>query len=219
MAKRQHTEVEDYLIEHISIPTYFNKYLANKAKGINELSDLTGTATVCPFHDDVNPSFRFWKTKKLFVCFGCHVSGDVINLHRLTLQRKYGGKITRDFAVKDLCNLYNIKTATSEEEAAKAAKGIRGNIPSAVVVEKSLFQRARENMDLNKALVENRKQFNLLTFRRNNEQIKNNPNIDTATRFKSYDDLDLMASVALAATDDQLAAIKDITLADISAAV
>lgn len=216
MSKKQHSELEDYLIEHISIPTYFNKYLADKSKGINELSDLTGTATVCPFHDDVNPSFRYWKAKNLFVCFGCHVSGDVINLHRLTLQRKRGGKVTRAYAVQDLCSLYGIKTVKTEEEAEKLAQ--EGTTDS-VVVEKSIFQRARENLDLNKALMDNRRQFNLLTFRRNNEQIKANSNLDEDSRFKAYDELDLMASVALAATNEQLSVVDNMTLADIDAAI
>ncbi len=37
----------------------------------------------CPFHPDHNPSFFVNPNKRLFCCFGCGASGDVIGLYML----------------------------------------------------------------------------------------------------------------------------------------
>ena len=102
-------KLEEFIVDTISIPDYFNAHLLGTKEGLTRLVDAAGSASCCPFHDDVNPSFRYWKVKKFFNCFGCGVSGDVINLHRLTLQRKNNVRVTRDAALMDLCRLYNIK--------------------------------------------------------------------------------------------------------------
>ena len=102
-------KLEEFVVDTISIPDYFNKHLLGTKAGLTRLVDAAGSASCCPFHDDVNPSFRYWKVKKFFNCFGCGVSGDVINLHRLALQQKNNVRVTRDAALKDLCRLYNIK--------------------------------------------------------------------------------------------------------------
>lgn len=102
-------KLEEFIVDTISIPDYFNAHLLGTKEGLTRLVDAAGSASCCPFHDDVNPSFRYWKVKKFFNCFGCGVSGDVINLHRLALQRKNNVRVTRDAALMDLCRLYNIK--------------------------------------------------------------------------------------------------------------
>ena len=213
--------VEKYLLEHISIPAYFNKHLVDKSKGIHELNELVGTSTVCPFHDDVNPSFRYWKAKNLFVCFGCGCSGDVINLHRLTLQRNTGRKVSRKKAVEDLCRIYNIQVVTTPVAPVNAPEGTTAedNSTGGVIQEKSPFDRAREALDLSTALVQNRKEFTFLTFKQRNDQIKNNRNLDFEQRFRDYDALDLDACIAVNVSDDNLRALQSISLSDIDAAI
>src|SRR5882672_3114028 len=34
---------------------------------------------ICPFHDDHKPSLRVNATKKLFVCFACKASGNILD--------------------------------------------------------------------------------------------------------------------------------------------
>ena len=102
-------QLEEFVKDTISIPTYFNAHILPTKKGLNKLTDHASSASVCPFHDDVKPSFRYWQVKRMFNCFGCGVSGDVINLHRLTLQRKNNVSVSRETALYDLCKLYNIR--------------------------------------------------------------------------------------------------------------
>ena len=187
--------LEQYLIDHVSIPEYFNRFLANKEKGIAELHEETSTATLCPFHDDVNPSFRYWKPKRFFMCFGCGVSGDVINLHRLVLQRAARVKIARETAVKDLCRIYNIKYSNH-------SKG-KKDAPELTVVEKvSVFERCRRATHLQTELVEQRKHFSFAMYKQQNTRIKDNSSLTAEERFKAFEELDFKASVAVNATDD-----------------
>jgi len=45
---------------------------------------------LCPFHDDMNPSFKVDPVKQRFKCFGCNEAGDVVDfiqrLHGLTFK-------------------------------------------------------------------------------------------------------------------------------------
>ena len=61
--------LEQYIIDTISVPEYFNKHVIGLKPGLTPLNDLNGSASLCPFHDDVNPSFRYWKVKKFFMCY------------------------------------------------------------------------------------------------------------------------------------------------------
>lgn len=191
--------LEQYIIDTISIPAYFNRFLADKKKGIVELHEETSTATICPFHDDVNPSFRYWKAKRFFMCFGCHVAGDVINLHRLRLQRQMGVSVSRVSAVNDLCKLYNIQY---KGKAGKGAGGIITKDNVEVADDISVFERCRRSLHLSDALRENRKHFNFLTFKQQNDSVKNGQS-DWSAKFKAYEELDLRTCVAINATDDR----------------
>lgn len=196
--------LEQYVIDNISVPDYFNRFLADKSKGIMELHEETSTATICPFHDDVNPSFRYWKPKRFFMCFGCGVAGDVINLHRLTLQRKLKTKVARETALKDLCRIYNIqykRHPSSKSKQAEETESLPGDPPS-IVEEISVFDRCRKSIHLMEDLREHRKHFTLTSFKQQNDRIKNNTDLTLEEQFRAFEDLDFKAGVAINATDD-----------------
>ena len=77
----RNAQLEAFVCDTISIPVYFNDHLYGTKEGLTKLVESSGSASVCPFHDDVNPSFRYWQAKKFFNCFGCGVSGDVCDCH------------------------------------------------------------------------------------------------------------------------------------------
>ena len=54
-----------------SIETVISDYVSLKKKGKNYLG-------LCPFHSEKTPSFNVSPEKKLFHCFGCNESGDLI---------------------------------------------------------------------------------------------------------------------------------------------
>lgn len=43
---------------------------------------VKGNKALCPFHDDRNPSLRFYPITNSFNCFGCKAGGDVIEFIR-----------------------------------------------------------------------------------------------------------------------------------------
>lgn len=201
--KHKLTALEQYVIDNISVPSYFNTYLLNTKAGLTALTDSCDCSTICPFHDDVNPSFRFWKSKKFFICFGCHISGDVINLHRKTLSRQAHRNISRAEALKDLCRLYNIPVKT-EKMAAKQELVL--DIPNQKSEEKPLtaFEKARQSLDMQNSLVEHRKHFTLDKFIAQNQGIVNNPNLNEQRRIKAYAKLDLKACIAASLIDEKI---------------
>ena len=55
---------------------FYSKYLQNlKKAGVNKLK------SICPFHDDHDPSFFIDTAKGLYKCFGCDASGDIFNFY------------------------------------------------------------------------------------------------------------------------------------------
>lgn len=201
--KKGLTSLEKYVIDKISVPQYFNDYLYNTKPGLTKLTDSCDCSSICPFHDDVNPSFRFWKSKKFFICFGCSISGDVINLHRKALQHKSHKAISRAEALKDLCRLYNIPIKL-EKTAVKSELVL--DVPDKKLEEKPLnaFQQARKSLDMQSAVVEHRKHFTLDKFIATNQRILHNPNISEDIRIAEYAELDLRACIACSLVEEQV---------------
>lgn len=225
---KKRSVLEQYIIDNISIPDYFNKYIyANLKPGLTAMTDHDGSSSLCPFHDDVNPSFRYWKPKKLFMCFGCRASGDVINLHRLTVQAKTHKPMSREAAIKDLCRLYNIiykpnktyHTGTGIDDSSNAIE-VPEDAPDAKVVEDiSVFDRCRKEMLISEALADHRKSFNLNIYKTQNAQIRGNSNLTLQQKFAAYAELDLLACTAISCTDDKLEAANNLTIGDIRDAI
>ena len=55
--------------------------------------DMTPVAK-CPLHDEDTPSMRYYEETNSFYCFGCGAGGDVINLHRMFMEKTNGRKPT-----------------------------------------------------------------------------------------------------------------------------
>lgn len=224
MPSKANKALEEYVIEHILIPDYFNRFLYNTKPGLSKMADVNGSASCCPFHDDVNPSFRYWRQKKFFNCFGCNISGDVINLHRLALQRKTHTRVSREKALYDLCKLYDIQMTTqvktnriTKQESKQDV--IQMGTVTTEIQNLSVFDKCRQAIDLNSALVESRKHFSLLTFQRENRQILANNNLTLDERFQAYDKLDNKALIAISIDEGHLSDVEKMTIASINSAI
>lgn len=214
--------IETYLIDNISIPDYFNEHIYGTKEGLSKLVDVNGSASCCPFHDDVNPSFRYWKQKKFFMCFGCSVAGDVINLHRLTLQKKTGRRVSRNFAIEDMCKVYGIKYKSKRAGTKKVEEPeeVETSDEKVVIEEDSVFDRCRKSLNIDEALVESRKHFSLNMFKRANQSIiKVSKNYKLETKFAKFDELDLQACVAIAAGEDDFQTAENMRIENIKSAI
>ena len=77
------------IIEHTNIVDVIGKYVKLKKSGANYFC-------LCPFHPDNNPSMSISPTKKIYKCFSCGASGNVI-----TFVQKFK-KISFTQALKEL---------------------------------------------------------------------------------------------------------------------
>ena len=113
MRERQ-TEIERLAVKKIRFDKYFNEHIAGIKPGVKELNKGT-RALICPFHDDINPSFHFWYETETCYCFGCHKGGDVISVYKL-FEEQYKNRVLTDVqAAKELLDLYNVDYAYLQE--------------------------------------------------------------------------------------------------------
>ncbi|MDC4163646.1 DNA primase [Mycoplasma sp. T363T] len=64
-------QLAKYIRENVSVSSVISKYIDLEKKGSNYKS-------LCPFHDDNNPSFSINDAKHVWKCFSCNESGGVI---------------------------------------------------------------------------------------------------------------------------------------------
>lgn len=64
-------EIINQIIDKVNIAEVISEY-------IQVLPDGTGFKSVCPFHNDTNPSMKISPNKKIFKCFSCGAGGNVI---------------------------------------------------------------------------------------------------------------------------------------------
>ncbi len=182
MAKRALTENEQRLVDNIPISQYYNDYVHPLNPNKFRLMKGEKPTSLCPFHDDTDPSFHDWRAKKLFRCFGCGTVGNVIRFHQL-IRRDYHKEIlSHQEAVKSLARLYGIELIFDE---------VTGEIKeeSAIDIAKKKFNR--------EYVVKNPKDLSIMTissFRYANNQIKNNKNLAEEKKIGSYHSLDVMYS-------------------------
>lgn len=107
---------------------FYSKYLQNvKQIGGDEFQSL------CPFHEDTNPSFSFNNQTGQYFCHGCNKKGDAIHfyakLHSLYTRRDFG-KI-----LKGIANDFGIPFEEKKSRIAKAYdyKDANGNLLFQVV--------------------------------------------------------------------------------------
>lgn len=103
--KRTAREIE--LCKRVPLHDYYNTHVQPLKKGLSKLSK-SSVVTICPFHDEKDPSMHYWYTKRTFKCFGkCGISGDLIAMH-MNKARVYDKRsLTRQKAFEELCHMYN----------------------------------------------------------------------------------------------------------------
>ena len=89
-------ELVDKILDDVEIADHIGQYVPLKSHGKNELF------ACCPFHNEHTPSFTVTPNKRLFYCFGCKASGNVIQFE----QQMFG--LTFEQAANKLANQYGI---------------------------------------------------------------------------------------------------------------
>ena len=90
--------------ERASIVQVINEYVPLTKRGHNHVG-------LCPFHSEKTPSFTVNEEKKIFYCFGCNATGNVITF----LMKKDG--LAFPEAVRALASRYGIAINESKREA------------------------------------------------------------------------------------------------------
>lgn len=187
MAKKILSVNEQKIVDNVSIVDYYNTYIVPVRQGFRTIADVKPSG-LCPFHDDTDPSFHYWKEKKLFHCFGCKKTGNIITMHILWQGQEYKRFINVDTAVKELAQMYNIQLDLQE---------------NGKLVETSPFEKARKIFDTKQYEVNtfDMKNLTIAGFRTFNNQIKTqvsrNPYLLGEQAARLYDKLDLTLSTYL----------------------
>lgn len=169
------TPIEKLAKDNVDLVTFFNDHIAGCKPGVGKLV----RATVCPFHDDTDPSFHYWEKIHGFRCFGCGVTGDVIKLYQLYCEQYLGKKYTRVEAAKALLDMYKIEYGEIENaESANIFEQYRNEY-----IKRGTFRPKRGMMDINQ-------------FREQNREIMNIEDIDE--RIAYYNILDRRAALVIA---------------------
>lgn len=182
----QKSDIVNLAINRVSLADYFNKYVVGLKTGVTAVTDGT-SATLCPFHDEHDPSFHIYNYKGItrYKCFGCGVSGTVVDLFILT-QRMYHNIIykTYDEGAIALLHLYGIDVASEN-----------------VVVE-SPFDIAMKKVQ-SYGVLDIKPDFNFARFRTINNTIKNGNYTSNQSRARAYEEIDRMATAYLMMDDDK----------------
>lgn len=100
----------NFVKDHLDIITVITEYTNLKKTGSQYWKAL------CPFHHEKTPSFSVSPHKKIFYCFGCHQTGDVINFIEKV------ENITAIQAVQYLVQRYNLDVPDSIEKNSPQVK-------------------------------------------------------------------------------------------------
>lgn len=97
----------------VNIADYYSQYIQHLEKKYGEYSLHGSKLVVCPLHNDNDPSFglinhRFLKGVKMYHCFGCSKSGNVIRLHQLVQSKFYGRTLAEKDACIELAKMYEL---------------------------------------------------------------------------------------------------------------
>lgn len=116
--------IEDYVLTYrneegkvVANPEdYYDMIIGPQEPKYGRHSMTDGGQVVCPFHDDINPSMGTMKDRnkpgvKLFHCFGCGKTGNVIKMHQLTLSRFMHKEMSSEDAAYELASIFQIPVA------------------------------------------------------------------------------------------------------------
>ena len=85
----------DDVRNYVKIPKYFEQIIVPQLGSYYSDYPVDFDArpvACCPLHDEDTPSMRYYEETNSFYCFGCRKGGDVIQLHRLFMEKQNGDK-------------------------------------------------------------------------------------------------------------------------------
>ena len=96
-----------------NIPDYYDKIVHNLGDLYQDRSLNYHRTVICPLHDDTDPSLglmnhRFLPKVKLYHCFGCNSTGDIIRFHQRVESRYHKREINEKTACEELAQLFGI---------------------------------------------------------------------------------------------------------------
>ena len=113
----------DIILQNVDVVDYYEDYIRPMEPKFQPYSMVGNKLVLCCFHDhmDLNPSFGYYTKKengisyKLYHCFGCHKTGNVIRLHQQMQYQYYQKKLTEKEACLELAKLYDINVEDFED--------------------------------------------------------------------------------------------------------
>lgn len=183
MAQRALSENEQKLVDNITISQYYNDYI--HPMDTQKYRKMVGEkpTSLCPFHDDTDPSFHDWRAKKLYRCFGCGAVGTVIKMHQQVRRQYYKEILSNEEAMKSLARLYNIELVIDEK--------------TGEIKQESSIEIAKRKLLNREYKVVNPKDLSIMTisgFRHSNNQVKNMKGLSDEKKIGGYHSLDIMYS-------------------------
>lgn len=173
------------LENRITIPMYFNKYILPHNKGFHTIDEANNTS-ICPFHQETDPSWHYWVKHKVFHCFGCGVSGNIIRLHQLTRRAYYGEYLSYEDSINQLIAIYGLQDVIKQIEATIAE----------VAPPKTAFEKAREQIMTGMDYRTSPDKITLSTYRTRNQQIITSQS-SLETKLTEFSTLDMLAGLIL----------------------
>lgn len=107
--------LERQIVEKVDLYEYYKLYIKPLDKRFASGEYTDDTKVICWFkeHNDINPSMgsirdKHNKSCRLYHCFGCGRSGNVVRLHQLIELEYHGRRITTNESCLDLANKFGI---------------------------------------------------------------------------------------------------------------
>lgn len=166
------------LQDSISILEYYNRFavpLENKFYALSE----GRKAGLCPFHDETDASFHFWEENKMYHCFGCGRSGNIVKMHQEFEWIHHKRGIDKTQAMNELAQLFGV---TLEAEDFSDDDGL------------TVFQKAKKSLSDKTLYVIDKDTFSLAKFRQLNNMLRN-LNVPIEHKVENYAELDRQASI------------------------
>lgn len=168
------------LMDSISIVEYYNRFAVPLANKFYALSPGR-KAGLCPFHDETDASFHFWEENKMYHCFGCGRSGNIVKMHQEFEWIHHQRGIDKQQAMRELAQLFGI---VLDEEDSIDDDGL------------TVFQRARKSLTDKSLYIKGNDEFSLAKFRQLNNMLRG-LNVKEQAKVQNYGELDRQAAVFL----------------------
>lgn len=124
--------IQDYILEYkndkgdivCNLFDYYDRYIKPLKEEFKRYDLFSSKLVLCWFkdHEDVNPSMgyindRQHKGGKIYHCFGCGKTGNVIRLHQLIQSQYFNRELSEVDACKELAQLFDIPLEEFDETA------------------------------------------------------------------------------------------------------